>query len=175
MNNFLRLYVLYAFSFLCQAHNGFHVLFVWLLVLIVYVRLENGFVKISLGSCVQICLMFIANFGCQFLYKCEVCSMVLYVADFVIRSNIYVQGVSMLCYLIDFCVFVVCIPNSCVVCMLQFCLSDLLHCFSLLAIMIWCETTLCPQSQLIHTLCKVYSTESRMLLLDTYKPSSPVC
>ena len=152
-----------------SSSHGFHILFVWLLVLIVHVRLENGLLKSLWVLVFKFVFVFIANFGCQFLYKCEVCSMVFYVADFVIRSNIYVQDIIMLCYLIDFGVFVVCSSNSCVVftCVMQFCLSHLLYCFSFLVVMIWCETILCPKSQLILLLCKLYSTESRMLLLDT--------
>ena len=72
---------------------------------------------------------------------------------------------SLYLFFLDCCVFDY-ITNNHVFFMFQFCLSDLLHCFSLL-VMIWCKSTLYPQSQLVFPFCQLHSNDSHMILLDT--------
>ena len=57
-----------------------------------------------MNSCLVLVQVFVVT-------KCDVCSMVLYVADFVIKSSII--KCKSICHLFAFCVFV-CISNGCV-------------------------------------------------------------
>ena len=90
--------------------------------------------------------------------KYEAFSVVLYIVDFAIRSRVTRSVLLTFCLLDLF----FCVSNNWCLVMLHFrffFLSDV-HCFSLLVVMTWCKTTLCPQNQFIFILCKFYSNAS---------------
>ena len=95
------------------------------------------------------------------------CSMVLY-CSWCFCQKLYIKKCA--CYLFAFYV------SACFKWSPSFCgyfvfVLYHLHCFSLLVVMIWCETTFSPQPHFIFILCKLYNNVSRLFL----DPSSILC
>ena len=167
---FLHLYVyviLSASLSILQVHNGLHTVCV--------VISPGNPCKIRKSFCRSLC------FVCSILALCLFTRIMLFDRFLLLLSVNYVAWYCMelsLCleiiykckcisYFLDCCVFGYISNKHVIFFMFQFCLSDLLHCFSLHVVMIWCKSTLYPQPQLVFTFCKLHSNDFHTILLDT--------